>query len=203
MFSKIDWNQFLNDHKGSIILFLCGFILLGLGVFYVKSGLERPSTKVEVLNKATQSQAEDFFAVEVSGSVEKPGVYKLDKNSRVEDALILAGGLSQDADRQWVERFINRASKITDGQKIFIQSESQKLEVKGQNSQTGVLGSVDSLVNINTATLSQLDKLPGIGPTYGQNIIDHRPYSTGEELLSKGVLKKSVYEKIRDKITVY
>lgn len=203
MFS-IDWNQFLNNHKGSIILFLAGFILVGLGVFYVKSGLGGPSTKVEVLNKATQSQEEDFFAVEVSGSVEKPGVYKLDKNSRVEDALILAGGLSEDADRQWVERFINRASKITDGQKIFIQNKNQNLNVKSPNYQANVEGlNYSDLININTATISQLDKLPGIGPTYGQNIIDHRPYSTVEELLSKEVLKKSVYEKIKDKITVY
>ena len=59
------------------------------------------------------------------------------------------------------------------------------------------------MVNINTATLKELDTLPGIGPVYGQNIIEHRPYSTVEELLSKAVLKKNVYEKIKDKVSVY
>ncbi|MHA2055880.1 MAG: ComEA family DNA-binding protein [Candidatus Hodarchaeales archaeon] len=56
---------------------------------------------------------------------------------------------------------------------------------------------------MNTATLKELDSLPGIGPVYGQSIIEHRPYSTVEELLSKDALKKSTYEKVKDLVTVY
>ena len=119
--------------------------------------------------------------------------------------MVLAGGLSADADRTWVEKTLNRAAKISDGQKIYIPSISEKLEVKSQNLGTGTAGNslIDSLVNINTASLSELDKLPGIGPVYGQSIIDHRPYSTVEELVSKGALKKNVYEKVKDKVSVY
>ena len=59
------------------------------------------------------------------------------------------------------------------------------------------------LININTASLQELDTLPGIGPVYGQSIVEHRPYSNIEELMSKGALKKNVYEKVKDLVTIY
>lgn len=59
------------------------------------------------------------------------------------------------------------------------------------------------MININTASQSELESLRGIGPVTGKNIIDHRPYSDVSELLSRGVLKKNVYEDNKDKMTVY
>ena len=58
------------------------------------------------------------------------------------------------------------------------------------------------LVNINTSSLGELDKLPGIGQVYGQKIIEQRPYSNIEEILTKEVLPKNVFEKIKDKISL-
>lgn len=68
--------------------------------------------------------------------------------------------------------------------------------------QSAVGGSSGGLTNINTATLSELDKLPGIGPVYGQRIIDNRIYSSMEELVSKGAITQSVFEKIKNLITL-
>ncbi|MBI4157752.1 helix-hairpin-helix domain-containing protein [Candidatus Woesebacteria bacterium] len=158
------------------------------------------STKVEVLSGSTEAETKEFV-VEVGGAVEKPGVYKLSSESRVEDALVLSGGLSADADREWVETTLNRAAKIVDGQKIYIPKNGEKsanvgLTTIGETAQ-------NSLINVNTASLKELDTLPGIGPVYGQSIIDHRPYSTPEELISKGAVKQNVYDKIKDKIGVY
>lgn len=192
-----------------LILFL-GLILVGLGLLFYKSGYNLSGTKVEVLNATTEGQTKSLITVEVSGEVEKPGVYTLEPESRIEDALILAGGISANADRLWVEKYLNRAAKLSDGQKVYIpkvnkQSESRSANVSGgdQTVSTAPEGNFSGLVNINAASPKELDRLPGIGPVYAQNIIDHRPYSDTSELLSKAILRKSVYENIKSLITVY
>lgn len=201
---NFDFESFLQSNRYVIISILLGLILIGLGAFYVKKEGNDASTKVEVLSETTEAQEKEFV-VEVVGAVLTPGVYSLSSESRVEDALVLAGGLSADADREWVEKSLNRAAKIIDGQKIYIPQNGEKNSVGGTSGTTNTPGEVtqNSLANINTASLSELDKLPGIGPVYGQSIIDHRPYSSVEELFSKGALKKNVYEKIKDKVSVY
>lgn len=194
-------------------------ILLFLGAIFVTGGfvLEKMdllgNSKIEVLNatsSANQKIAE--VVVEVSGAVEKPGVYHLSAGSRVEDALILSGGINANANRSWLEKNLNRAQKLTDGQKIFI-------PVNNENSQSAVLSASNNgggenvaqfqntpdsnLVNINTASLNELDSLTGIGPVYAQKIVDNRPYSDASELLSKKVIPSSTYEKIKNSVSVY
>ena len=66
-----------------------------------------------------------------------------------------------------------------------------------------ILGAAyEGRVNINTSSLSELDKLPGIGPVFGQRIIEGRSYSTTYDLVKKGVLKESTYQKIKDLISI-
>jgi competence protein ComEA len=208
---KFNIDEFLNEYKVPIVFGLIGLILVGFGVILFKDTQFLGSDKVEVLESASgvQSDQKDFV-VEVAGAVEKPGVYKLDAESRIEDVLVVSGGLSSKADREWVEKYVNRASKLTDGQKLYIPAVGEQSDVlsakesEGYQSASGARGSgFGNLVNINTATLKELDSLPGIGPVYGQSIIEHRPYSTVEELLSKDALKKSTYEKVKDLVTVY
>ena len=105
---------------------------------------------------------------------------------------------------------LNRAAKLTDGQKVYIPSENEQSKVlsakNGAGDQTiSSTFSSDSnaLININSASLEELDPYPELVQVYGQNIIEHRPYSNVEELLSKGVLKTSVYQKIKDLVSVY
>ncbi len=183
-----------------IIAVLIGLILIGLGAFYIKNGGNTGGTKVEVLSETTEAEGGDYV-IEVTGAVISPGVYKLSSGSRVDDALILAGGFSVDADRSWVEKTLNRAAKITDGQKIYIPRVGEKSSVSTPSEGGGV--NVSGLVNINSASSKELDSLPGIGPVYAQSVIDHRPYSTPEELVSKGAIKQNIFEKIKDKISVY
>jgi len=185
------------------LVLLAGLFLAGLGIFYFKnSGVG--SDKVEILGTVAEGQnSGQEIIVEISGAVENPGVYKLPTDSRIEDLLIAGGGLSADADRDWVQRNINRAAKLTDGQKVFVPATvngtaplRQGFEGQGEVVNT-------SLININTADLKTLDLLPGIGPVYAQNIVEHRPYSTVQELVSRGAIPQNVYEKIKEKITVY
>ena len=166
-------------------------------------------TKIEVLESVTQSQEKEITA-EVAGAVLRPGVYKMPLGSRTEDLLILSGGFSGDADRVWSDKYLNRAAKLTDGQKLYIPSvsdHSNTLSAKtsdgDQTISSGIQSDSNALVNINTASLNQLDSLPGIGQVYGQNIIEHRPYSNIEELVSKGAIKQSLFDKIKNLISVY
>lgn len=201
----------LKKNQPLLIPFLIGFILIGLGVFLFKNGGFSKSDSVEVLDSTSEGEGTlSEVVVEISGAVEKPGVYKLAGGSRIDDLLILAGGLSADANRSWVEKTINRASKLVDGTKYYIPREGDQSEVLSANTGGGIKldqdnfgGQGSSLININSASLTQLDTLPGIGPVYGQNIIEQRPYSNIEELLSREVLRPSTYEKIKNLISVY
>ncbi|MFA6282333.1 MAG: SLBB domain-containing protein, partial [Candidatus Omnitrophota bacterium] len=75
-------------------------------------------TKVEVLSESDEIDNSKNITVEIAGEVIKPGVYKLSDGSRVDDLLVLAGGLTADADRSWTDKYLNRAAKVTDGQKV-------------------------------------------------------------------------------------
>ena len=142
--------------------------------------------------------------VEVSGQINKPGVYNLSAGSRVEDVINAAGGLTSEADTEFVEKRINRAARLSDGQKIYIPSEEENSKIpNSQNSNNEILGVLDNLININTASQSELESLWGIGPVYAQNIIEQRPYSSVEELLTKKIIKQNVYDRVKDQISVY
>ena len=202
----------VKKYKAYFALILFGAVICILGLMTSQKLGQLNQPKIEILDASGDSKTQvlNEIVVEIAGEVQKPGVYKLISGQRVEDILTLAGGFSANADRVWIDRNLNRAAKLTDGQKIYLPSYSEQtssLSASNEGSDqsvSGVLGSqMTSLVNINSASLSELDSLPGIGQVYGQSIIDHRPYSTTQELLSKGVLKSSVYKKIEDKITAY
>jgi competence protein ComEA len=131
--------------------------------------------------------------VDVDGEVAKPGLYSLKPDARVQDALIAAGGLTPNANR----RAINLALKVADGQKIYVPAVGEVSAV-----QSTVLSAQSELISINQASESELDKLPGVGPVTAQKIIDFRPYSSIEELVSKKAVGEKVFEKIRDLITL-
>lgn len=200
---------FFIKYRFLLLILLGGVILIGVGIFLNNSQVS--GTKVEVLEATTEAQnASSQIVVEIAGEVEKPGVYKLPRDSRVEDLLVLGGGVSLSADRIWMEKTLNRAAKLSDGAKIYIPAVGeQSSPVSAKNTSEYQTASPDfwapegGLVNINTASLKELEALPGIGPVYGQNIIEHRPYSNAGELLSRAVLKPSVYEKIKDLVTAY
>ena len=194
-------------------------ISLFLGTLLVIGGLLLGSqfligtSQVEVLQTpgpgVSITQETATLTVDISGAVTRPGVYKLPVGSRVEDALVASGGLSEEADRNWVEKNLNRAAKLVDGQKLFIPPFKQSDVLSASNSTTttnvaqSYTSSDSNLTNINTATLEELIDLPGIGQVYGQSIIDHRPYSDIGELTSEKIIPQSTLNKIKDKITVY
>ena len=207
---SFDFEELLTKYRYHILIILLGLILVGSGLLFFKKSLDFSSTKVEILQSSSGSQEGIEITAEISGAVMNPGVYKFSGNPRIDDLLIAAGGFSGDADRIWSDKYLNRAAKLTDGQKVYIPKAGQQSDVLSAKTRGGdqtissnFPSDSNALININSASLSQLDSLPGIGQVYGQNIIEHRPYSTTEELVSKGAIKQSVYKKIKDRISVY
>ncbi len=208
--SGFNISDFFVKYRNPLLILLAGLILIASGAFLLKSGLVAPSTKVEVITDNTTSQGEGEITVEIAGQVISPGVYKLPINSRVEDLLTISGGFSANADRTWTDKYLNRAAKLTDGQKVFIPSVNQQSVGSSANKSGGdqtisstFTSDSNSMININSASLEELETLTGIGPVYGQSIIEHRPYSNTSDLVSKGAIKQSLYEKIKDYISVY
>ena len=200
------------DKPSFVKLYKIPLIFLGLGIVLVLFGVRLlflPSPNgVEFIEESTQSaRIAAKITVEMAGAVEKPGVYTLPSDSRIQDLLVLSQGLSADADRAWVGKYINLAAKLTDGAKIYIPYLTEKNSSSGtqMNSTLGAvsINTSKDILNINTASSGELDQLPGIGSVTAQKIISGRPYQTIDELVSKKVVSKSVFEKIKEKISIY
>lgn len=131
--------------------------------------------------------------VQVEGLVSNPGTYSLQPGSRVSDAITAAGGFLSNAN----SASVNLARPLKDGEKIIIADPTQ------------VTGMIDtgntSLIDLNTATLEQLDSLPGIGQTRAEAIIqyrnDHGNFVTIDELLTVQGFGQALFDQIKSLIT--
>lgn len=195
-----DYSQYLEKAKGNLlplVFGLVGLILLSYGLISsLSSSAEEPEDII--FDSSNEKVQEAKIIIDIQGAVVFPGVYTLDTDGRIKDALIQAGGLSSDADREWVAKNLNQAAKLSDGSKIYI----PRLNEQVQAQSTGTI-STSGLININSASSSELDTLPGIGPVTANKIIDNRPYTAVEDLLTKKAVGQSVFENIKDKISVY
>ena len=111
--------------------------------------------------------------VDVSGAVKRPGVYRLTTEDRVEDALERAGGATRRADLS----AINRASKLEDGRQILVPTRGKPAPTTSATAAAPATSS--GPVNLNTATLEQLETLDGVGPATAQKIVDYREQHGG------------------------
>jgi len=169
-----------------------GLILIVAGVF--QYFFQKPEEPALVVEKADIQ--EQKILVDIEGAVINPGVYQLSPESRVVEALAAAGGMSEQADRQWIEKNINLAKKASDGLKIYIPRVGEEIFTEEVNAQ-----SAGPIMNINTATNSDLESLPGVGAVTAANIIEGRPFTRIDELLSRKIVGEATFEKIKDKIS--
>lgn len=192
----MDSQELMDSAKRNIIpisLGTIGLLLLLIGVF--QAFTQKSNEPEIVFEESKEREVAIELVVDVGGAVMNPGVYKLASISRMVDALAAAGGLSEDADREFVEKNINLAGKISDGIKIYIPRAGE--EILAEDSESGSAGPV---LNINVASSQDLETLPGIGEVTAQKIIEGRPYASTDELLNKKIIGSSTYEKIKDKI---
>lgn len=199
-------------YRYQISIFLVGLSLFLVGLLiFSKNVFKNDSIEIIENDIANEELSNNrLIIVEISGSVNSPGVYEFDENSRINDLIQKAGGFSDDANIDWIEKFVNKAAKLIDGQKIYIPNNDEQTESLSanfsssfDNSESSVLGTQTKAVNINTATQSQLEELWGIGPVTAQNIIEQRPYSSIEELLTKKIIKQNVFDRNKDLLSVY
>ena len=157
-------------------------------------------------SKKSSSAAEVY--VDVDGAVASPGVYRLKEGARVSQAIDAAGGLTAEADVTG----LNRASKVADGQKIYVPKVGEHQAVTAGGGADGgavvTSGANDAagLVNINTASSAELQTLSGIGPSVAQSIIDERtkngPFASVDDLMRVSGIGEKKLAKIKDCICV-
>lgn len=153
------------------------------------------------------------LVIDVGGAVVRPGVYRLAPGSRVGDALAAAGGFGPRVDPRRAERELNLAARLEDGQRIRVPSrddppdETAVASDGGRTTDAGGGGSPRSggLVDLNSASEDELDRLPGVGPVTAAKIVagrEERRYGSVDELLARRVVGAATFAKLRDLVTV-
>jgi len=139
--------------------------------------------------------------VYITGAVPRPGVYALPQGARVQDVISASGGFLAEAEKSQ----INLAALLEDGQKLdipYIEGGSPILATSGPT----VAAVTTELININTASVADLDSLPGIGRTTAQKIVTYReqngPFVSTQDIINVSGIGPGTYERIKDLITV-
>lgn len=198
-----------------MLVAIIGLILMTTGIYVNRSKTMQKGSGVNGDNSASLVSGSEFsrkiVMVDISGAVERPGIIKTNNDSRIQDVLISAGGLSAKADRIYISKNINLAQRVFDGMKLYFPLEG---EVSRQNgdvvkltagnnraSEAGVAFGAERLINLNSATTQELDRLPGVGPVTVSKIIAGRPYQNISDLINYKIVGKSLYEKIKDLVS--
>ena len=166
------------------------------------SGDEPPCEEAGDINTG-DTMDDAWVYVYVCGSVVTPGVYELEQGSRVCDALEAAGGFSEGAD----ENRINLAAGVRDGEMIFFPMEGEEIPDAAAGYAYGIEGSAEGgLININTADVTLLCTLPGIGESKAKAIIryreEHGAFRDITEIRNVSGIGENLYRDIADLICI-
>ncbi len=191
-----------------------------LGFIYLDDKINKKEiTKIENIIYEEENNEEEekilnisYVYVDVKGAVKKPGVYKLVSGSRVIDAINISGGLLKNSNTGYIN--LSKILKDSDIVKIYTNEEVDKMskeEIKNIDSENKIEDEIikeeeNILVNINTATISELDKLDGIGEAKAKAIVEYRnqngEFKSIEDIKNVSGISESLFEKIKNFITV-
>lgn len=157
-------------------------------------------------SKPTKTANSKWLIVDVEGAVNKPGVYRLLATARVYDAIQHAGGLTEQADTS----AINQAQKLHDQSQVFVPDKNSS-STAPNTAQTTAANSENSVtdtktINLNTADVTELQNLPGVGPKKAELIIQYRQekgsFSKIEDLTEVQGIGEKTFAKIKSQLTV-
>ena len=203
--------EFLERYQGPVVGLLIGVFLMGIfgvGVLFFTRQKEpiviEQSEKEDVLGETGEGKSVKKIFIDIAGAVNLPNVYELPEGSRLQEAIEQAGGFADDADEEYIAKNLNMAQIIEDGGKIYIPKKGDPASVNDASGQEqgSVAGEVTGKININTASSSQLETLPGVGPVRAKQIIEGRPYRSIEEIQKVSGIGQKTFEKLKDKIRV-
>lgn len=182
-----------------------GAIVLAAAVALSSQGGGNRSVVVPSPGRSSTSSAgpEDEIVVEVIGAVRHPGLVRLPTNSRVADAIAAAGGFSAAVDATAASASLHLAKPVSDGDQVRVPGRGDpSAGVAASAGTPGTSGPID----LNTATDSELDALPGVGPATVAKIVaarTERAFSSVDELLERKIVGQATLAKIRDLVVVH
>lgn len=189
-------------------LALSGFFSSIWGTWLIISAnQERLLPASSALVVAAPDEGNDIY-IDVSGAVNKPGIYQIKEGDRVARAIAAAGGLTDQADLSYLNTSFNLAMRLKDEQKVYIpftgENNIQPLTSDNNQVTTSHKAEMESvtpaLTSINGSSESELEKLPRIGPATVAKILSGRPYSKIDELVSRKIISEGVFEEIKSLI---
>jgi competence protein ComEA len=162
-----------------------------------------PTGAATVSASGSPSAGPSVLYVHVAGLVRRPGVYEFQPGQRVVDAVAAAGGAKKRADLD----LLNLAALLTDGEQILVPAHGAAVvPPPGGGSPVGTTGASGGLVNVNTATETELESLPGVGPVLAAAIIayrtEHGPFPTVDALDDVSGIGPATLDQLRPLVTV-
>ena len=176
-------------------------VLLALvGQRLAQAGAARePEVVAAPLEAVSKEPARVVLVVHVVGAVRRPGLYRLRDGARIADAVRRAGGALREADLA----ALNLAAPLVDGVQVLVPSRVATVPGAASSPGTGVAGA--SVVSLSSATVEELDELPGVGPITAQKIVDYRaehgPFASVDDLDAVPGIGPTRIEQLRDLVT--
>lgn len=174
-----------SDQRNKLLIGIAA--LVGVGYWF----FNQPVSQVETPESTSSVSFSGVVQVHVVGAVVTPGLYELQLGSRVEDAVMAAGGFLADA----IQHSVNLARTLSDGEQIVV--------LGPEDIQAGEAG---GLVSINRADITQLDKLPGVGPALAARILEMRgqlgSFSDIRQLREVSGIGEKLFANIKDLVTL-
>lgn len=202
--------DFIKEKKSLSLSILLIIVLFSFGIYHVYENKKERSEFYDIYEEEIEEKEEkneelnSLFKVDIKGAVKNPGVYSAQKGERVVDLITKAGGFTENADQNQV----NLAQYVEDEMVIYV---PQKGEISESITNSSFSTSANSSsnqgkININKANETELQTIPGIGPSKAKAIIEYReqngPFQQIEDIQNVSGIGEKTFEKLKDFITV-
>jgi competence protein ComEA len=196
------------------LLGLFGALALGIVAILIAAAgmggdrlVDGPDSAVNTFASSDPQAMGSVLVVDVSGAVANPGLYRLAPGSRVGDAVEAAGGYGPRVDVARVAADLNLAATLSDGDRVHVPSRDDPVDSSGGGAggSGGRGGDASGLVDLNAASQSELEALPGIGPVTATKIIAAReeaPFRSIDELRERGLVGEKTFDSLKALVTV-